>query len=99
MELNAPATAAGVVVNQADPSVAAQATATLPAAPKPPRATNFIIYLFQFIALGFSSVLKNGSAAFDPNSIIDTKDNTVDQTKKVAANAKALEKYIEDLKK
>ena len=60
----------GVQVNQVvDPNGGLAQTAVLPEAPKPVKATNFFIYIFEFIGLGFSSIMKHGSNAFNPKSI------------------------------
>ena len=56
------------------------------------KATGFFSFIFQFIALGFSSIFRYGTNAFNPNSIIDNTGEQIDDSKKVAANAKALER-------
>ena len=94
IQVNAPVVegqipAAAPVATVINEVVEAPKVMDVPNAPKP---TSFITYLFQFIILGITSIGKHGFEAFNPNIIIDSTDNNVDPNKKVAANAKALEK-------
>ena len=95
-----PAEPAPIVVNQDSAPVATivanEQVPVVDATPivkeKSAKATGFLSYIFQFIALGISSILRHGTNAFNPNSIIDNTGEQIDDSKKVAANAKQLER-------